>query len=476
MGRAKLVAGAALAVAVSPLVGASGCEAEARPQIVLSIDMDMPTFAQLDDHTSADAVVDTFRIEILDADNRPLAEGTKQLTIGSPADLPASFGVASSAAPSGRVTVRVRAFRAGLAVQGSFSGHVVLDPYADAVVDRLVTLDLPVEGIVRKKVVLHGDCIGTRGRFPTEDDGGATCVDASNMRGAPSDGLEDVSATASQDPPPASVAGTWALAHDVPCSGAAPEGTKCVPGGFFLMGDPAFVGLDSLTDSMPIRPIVVSPVYMDETEVTVGALRDLLAKGYLGPLPYGPTGTSLLSRCTWEDSTPGEVPLNCVEEEAAEAICARRKGRLPTEAEWEHAARGRGQRRQFVWGDDAPECCGLTIARSTAQSCSGPGPDTVGGHPGTAECAGDVSRDGVLDLNGNVSELVADIALPFDAACWKAVGDSAILVDPVCATGGSFRVARGAGWDTPIGNAPIAGRRTFGASQGYGFRCAFEDP
>lgn len=480
VGRTKIVSLAVASVgALAALAALASCEGDARPQIVLSVDMDMPTFAQLDPASldaglSADAVVDTLRIEVLDADNHPLPGGTKQLTIASPADLPVSFGVASSASARGHVTVRVRAFRAALAVPGMSAGQVVLDPFVDATVDRLVTLELPTEGVVRRKVVLRGDCIGTRGRFPTEDDEGATCIDASRPRGAPSDGVEDAPEPAVDAAPPASVAGTWALAHDVPCPGAPPSGTRCVPGGFFLLGDPQYVGIGDLYDSMPLRPVVVSPVFMDETEVTVGALRALQRGGYTGPVPYAPSQGDVLGECTWEDASSGDLPLNCVEEETAIAICERRGARLPTEAEWEHAARGRGQRRLFVWGQEAPQCCSLIIGRDMDQDCSGPSPDVVGAHPGSDACVGDASRDGVLDLNGNVAELVADIAVPFDADCWRSTAETAVLTDPVCTAGGSIHVARGAAWNTPIGNAPVPGRRPYGADHGFGFRCVFD--
>jgi formylglycine-generating enzyme required for sulfatase activity len=89
------------------------------------------------------------------------------------------------------------------------------------------------------------------------------------------------------------------------------------------------------------------------------------------------------------------VPLTYVSRADAEAFCAEHGVRLPTEIEWEAAARG-GDDRLWPWGDEVPD----TTRATFGQGIGGPSP--VGLHPaGAAPC-------GALDLAGNVFEWTAD--------------------------------------------------------------------
>ncbi len=89
------------------------------------------------------------------------------------------------------------------------------------------------------------------------------------------------------------------------------------------------------------------------------------------------------------------VPLTYVSRAEAEAFCAENGVRLPTEVEWEAAARG-GDDRLWPWGDELPD----TTRATFGQGIGGPSP--VGLHPaGAAPC-------GALDLAGNVFEWTAD--------------------------------------------------------------------
>ena len=89
------------------------------------------------------------------------------------------------------------------------------------------------------------------------------------------------------------------------------------------------------------------------------------------------------------------VPLTYVSRADAEAFCAENGVRLPTEIEWEAAARG-GDDRLWPWGDELPD----TTRATFGQGIGGPSP--VGLHPaGAAPC-------GALDLAGNVFEWTAD--------------------------------------------------------------------
>ena len=147
---------------------------------------------------------------------------------------------------------------------------------------------------------------------------------------------------------------------------------------------------------------------------------------------------------------------------------------MPSEAQWQHAARGRGERRVFAWGDTQAECCSASIGRIAGGGCTPFGPEPVESHLGSSTCDGDVTRDGVEDMTGSVSELVRDTQTLFSDPCWTS-SPLAILKDPVC-TPSSNRMAYGAGWSMAFGDAPLPIRRTFNEEDDdYGFRCAYED-
>lgn len=94
----------------------------------------------------------------------------------------------------------------------------------------------------------------------------------------------------------------------------------------------------------------------------------------------------------WPDA--GELPVTGVDWYDAYAFCAWAGGRLPSELEWESAARG-GDRREYPWGDD------IDHSRACYGEAEG-GPAPVGSFPDGA------SPEGCLDLAGNVWEWVRD--------------------------------------------------------------------
>ncbi|HRE89031.1 MAG TPA: SUMF1/EgtB/PvdO family nonheme iron enzyme [Myxococcota bacterium] len=180
------------------------------------------------------------------------------------------------------------------------------------------------------------------------------------------------------------------------------------PPGSFEMGTPAEdpVGRD---DERPVRTITFERgFFIQKFEVTVGTYEACLALGVCtapdvtdaDPGAWGVNRTEL---------GRGSHPQNGVSWDQAAAVCGWLGGRLPTEAEWEYAAMGPGDRRRYPWGDTPAPGCAHAIINTTSQGggpgCGAGGTWDVGSRPDGA------SALGVLDMAGNLAEWVRDCYL-----------------------------------------------------------------
>jgi len=188
-------------------------------------------------------------------------------------------------------------------------------------------------------------------------------------------------------------------------SPTAKGGEMCeVPAGPFWMGaDSTWMGDKVCPASCgsvePFREVVVPEFGIDRFEVTVGDYEKCVAGGFCTPArckcrTYGcvdpPSNSEMGGR---EDH-----PVNCVDWYQATAYCAWAGKRLPTEAEWEKAARGTDG-RIFPWGGDPPDCDRAVLS---LPGCDVQGTSRVGTKPAGA------SPYGVEDILGNVDEWTAD--------------------------------------------------------------------
>lgn len=159
-----------------------------------------------------------------------------------------------------------------------------------------------------------------------------------------------------------------------------PSGMALIPAGNFHMGADG------------VSMVTLSAFCMDSTEVTVAAYR-------MCPTSIcGAPSTS--DACNWT-STPGareNHPINCVDWYQATAYCRWRGGDLPTEAQWEYAARGTDG-RTYPWGPEAPssQLCwsGMAVRSSTCEV-------------GYSDSHFGNSPFGLQDMAGNVWEWVQD--------------------------------------------------------------------
>ncbi|MFL5322542.1 MAG: formylglycine-generating enzyme family protein [Myxococcaceae bacterium] len=170
----------------------------------------------------------------------------------------------------------------------------------------------------------------------------------------------------------------------VPDAGTTEPAMVTVPAGAFPMGcrelcSDAVSGAD-----IPVHTVELSAFAIDRTEVTQEAYsRCVAAKACTRP------------GANFDPVKKPSFPITNVTWEQARDYCAWTGKRLPTEAEWEKAARGTDQRR-YPWGPEQPDC-----ERANFEPCGGK-LVTVGALPNGA------SPYGALDMAGNVEEWVAD--------------------------------------------------------------------
>jgi formylglycine-generating enzyme required for sulfatase activity len=473
---------------VAALLAAMGTGACAkRAQLLIVVDTDAPLATQLltDASLAPEAVIDTVRIDTFDESWQPVCidqvDCTASYVLPDPSLWPFSFGIATPPGGSSVLHLRVRAFRGAVASPGyetiDGGSTPTLDVPQQAAIDRLIEITLPSSGETIARVFLAEDCLAR----PVFFLGPTTCIDGSTPSGAPGAAIDYLGAAPALG---SSSAGTWSRAHEAPCVAASPPGGNdaiCVPGGLSYLGEADLAGADQQSDvaAAPPVPVYVRPFWMDRTELTVGRFRALVNKGLSiipGADPIPPDASNMnTAACTWlgsADASHDDYPVNCVSWGLARRACQLSGGDLPSEAQWEHAARGRGQERIFPWGNQSPTCC--TTAAGIGTECPGAGPQKVGSYPPSAcNGVGDQSRDRILDLGGNVSEFCADLLVTYGTGCW---GVGGILGDTPCQdTSTDAHARRGGNWNSGSANARSAFRHTDTQSVLDGFRCVYPD-
>ncbi len=238
----------------------------------------------------------------------------------------------------------------------------------------------------------------------------------------------------------------------IAAAAAAEPGMIFVPGGEFQRGrsyewDDYKVAYypRANQDDTPVRAIHVDPFYLDKSEVTNDRYAAFLkATGHRAPFHWrkgaSPEGKTLhpVVNVSWDD---------------ARAFCRWERKRLPTEAEWERAARGLVEGQMYPWGDRPPTIKDAHYgAQDTAPVCSAQ-PNSLG----------------LCDMIGSVWEWTTD-------RYGRTYYAGAPPRNPLGPPNGLYRVLRGGSWfDQPglfLTTAYRSWARPAERSSTIGFRCA----
>lgn len=279
-----------------------------------------------------------------------------------------------------------------------------------------------------------------------------------------------------------------------------------IPGGRFRMGS------NTNLSRWPARMVRVREFFLTKTEVTVEQYRRCVSAGVcttrflVGDTYYGmpdwqcdwkrcppmdPRREVHRARfrkwnCNWPHEGRRQHPMNCVDWYQARDFCRWVGGRLPSEAEWEYAARSGGKKWRYPWGNDAHTEAHAVIdrwARDTVTDTQWPASEDLpreepGTRPVCSKPAGHTVH-GLCDMIGNVEEWVEDCykvsyrlgvsytyaGLPTDGTAW-----TRHCRNPL----GELRLTRGAHWRQPsaIDTRVRGGLRPWGRVDYAGFRCA----
>jgi formylglycine-generating enzyme required for sulfatase activity len=215
-----------------------------------------------------------------------------------------------------------------------------------------------------------------------------------------------------------------------------------IAGGTFRMGN------DEIEDS-PVHEVSVAAFELDVTEVTGAAYAVCVQRGACTPPAttgsYHGKNTEPKTGCNGDRPDRRRHPVNCVTWEQAMAYCRAAGKRLPTEEEWEYAARGGAEGRTYPWGETKPgrQAC-WSRGHHRNSTCA------VGSFPHGAY--------GLSDMAGNVME-------------WTASEYQA---------GDTRRVLRGSNWlDDEASEMRAAVRMPYAPTdrnEFIGFRCARSIP
>ena len=239
------------------------------------------------------------------------------------------------------------------------------------------------------------------------------------------------------------------------------DGVCTVPEGLFWRGQP-----NGDEDACPLHQVELDAFQIDQMETSMEAYNECVNAGVC---------SARASECnsiysSWEGDSDA-LPAVCVDHTQAATYCDWKGGRLPTEAEWEKAARGE-EGAVYPWGERAPLCEDGNF-RFVSWYCQQSVVE-VGSYPET------LTAYGLLDTLGNAWEWTADF---YDATWFQEAGRSNPAGPESCAINASeergnctHRVIRGGGFNSTEQNTRASARSLAEPNRvdvNLGFRCAY---
>jgi eukaryotic-like serine/threonine-protein kinase len=246
-----------------------------------------------------------------------------------------------------------------------------------------------------------------------------------------------------------------------------------IEGGQFLMGAWGKPSVE-LTDSQPAHQVVVSSFYLQEAEVTNGEMGAYFRAKSIRRDEWPEKFREALDRLTLgqhlSEPEADRHPAVGISRQMAQEFALWAGGRLPTEAEWEYAARSRGQQRTYVWGDTPEPSERLANIDSVGDAAIPTQP--------VRSYRQDKSDQGIYDLTGNVREWCQDAWAPYPPVSPAPLVDPGVK-DPARSEGLKF-VIRGGSFRSELGPARTTYRSDpeadYHTDNDLGFRIVIEAP
>jgi len=248
--------------------------------------------------------------------------------------------------------------------------------------------------------------------------------------------------------------------------------SRIIPDGMIFISAAEFqMGCDSnhnggyfcSVDELPLHNVYLNAFYIDQYEVSNNQYSACVAAGACA----APASNSSYMRSSYYGNpTYGDYPVINIAWNNALNYCDWVGKRLPTEAEWEKAARGNTP-RSYTWGDGIPNCDLVNFFDMISGSYC------VGDTASVFDYPLGVSPYSVFNLAGNVYEWVNDWYLSdYYSACASG------CTDPLGPAEGTYKVIRGGSWLQTDFSLRTAGRRSnfspSNTSNEIGFRCALD--